>query len=533
AVRTGGFFDVQDGAFEVRGGSPVPGVWTSEVIPIGGPVRVSVDVDDVNTNKESVDFVRAYYIVDGGVQVGFGAVADDLESAVELSSPVITGSTVQIVLEGQVSANNEIYRVDNVRVLDDGGTAQDACQWETGMNAITERLESQSAAINGNLYTFAGFTTGLGISDATEIYDPSLNSWTTGTPMPTAVTHMGIAVVNEEVWVIGGFAGPHPGIPTAQVQIYNTVNDSWRIGPNLPVARGSGTATFHNGMIHYFGGLLTDRITDTGEHFVLDINNLGAGWQSRAPLPNPRNHLSSAVVDGLIYAIGGQFGHDNEDEVDDQRFLHVYDPTTNIWTRLADLPSDRSHFESSTFVVNGNIVIAGGVEANVNGDFFYDNITEYNPVTNIWTELCRLPHGLLAPSAKVINGELIVVNGGINGLFLPVKNTWRVPFTTSGTSSFTANRFDFIEVPKISVYPNPVSHTLIVDISEGSGFQIEGIQLFDISGRLVKSVEFNQQFKKEVQFEMNMTDVEAGIYILQVYSDTQAVMSQAKLVVKK
>ncbi|WP_339145041.1 InlB B-repeat-containing protein, partial [Croceitalea sp. MTPC5] len=125
AVRTGGFFDVQDGAFEVRGGSPVPGVWTSEVIPIGGPVRVSVDVDDMDSNKERADFVRAYYILDGGVQVGFGAVADDLESAVELSSPLITGSTVQIVLEGQVSGNNEIYRVDNVRVLGDAGTAQE------------------------------------------------------------------------------------------------------------------------------------------------------------------------------------------------------------------------------------------------------------------------------------------------------------------------------------------------------------------------------------------------------------------------
>jgi len=124
ADRNGGFFDVQDNAFEVRGGSADPGVWTSEVIVIGGgTATISLDIDDINTNKEASDFVRVYYVLDGGAQVLFGEVKNDLDVPVTLTSPELVGSTVQIVIEGKVSANNEIYRIDNVTVTTSGPVA--------------------------------------------------------------------------------------------------------------------------------------------------------------------------------------------------------------------------------------------------------------------------------------------------------------------------------------------------------------------------------------------------------------------------
>ena len=125
SFRNGGSFDVQDNAFEVRGGSQAPGVWTSEVISIGGTVTISLDIDDINTNKEASDFIRAYYVLDGAPQVLFGEVKDDITDPVTLTSPNLLGSTVQIVIEGQVSANNEIYRIDNVAVLGSSGTAEE------------------------------------------------------------------------------------------------------------------------------------------------------------------------------------------------------------------------------------------------------------------------------------------------------------------------------------------------------------------------------------------------------------------------
>ena len=297
----------------------------------------------------------------------------------------------------------------------------DSCAWNALANSALSKVEAQSAKVDGKLYVLAGFLAGLKITGATEIYDPVADSWSTGAPMPTPVTHMGAAVVDDDIWIVAGFVGNHPGVATAQVQIYNTVTNTWRAGPDLPNPRGSGAAVYNNGKLHFFGGLLPDRKTDVGEHYVLDVTDIGTGWQAAASLPNPRNHLSGASVDGLVYAIGGQYGHDAG--VDDQKFLDAYDPATDTWTRMADLPSDRSHFEPGTLVHNGKIIIVGGRR----GNFFFADVTEYDPATNTWSERCPLPEKLLAPAAKTFGDRLVVANGGENGTCCPRATTRWLP----------------------------------------------------------------------------------------------------------
>ena len=103
--------------------------------------------------------------------------------------------------------------------------------------------------------------------------------------------------------------------------------------------------------------------------------------------------------------------------------LHVYDPATDQWTQLASLPSRRSHFEPGTIVHNNKIIIVGGRR----GNFFFENITEYDPVSNTWSENCPLPNKLLAPVAKVFGDQLIISNGGIDGINEPQSGTMWIP----------------------------------------------------------------------------------------------------------
>ena len=291
------------------------------------------------------------------------------------------------------------------------------CTWNALANSALSKVEAQSVKVNGKLYVLAGFLSGLQITGATEIYNPTTNVWQTGASMPIPVTHMGAVVVDDEIWILAGFEGNHPGVATNAVQIYNTITDTWSVGPALPNPKGSGAAAYSNGKIHFFGGLLPDRKTDVGEHYVLDVNDQANGWVVAASMPNPRNHLSGAAVNGLIYAIGGQFGHDAG--VQDQQFLDVYDSQTDSWTSLADLPSKRSHFEPGTIVHNDKIIIVGGRR----GGFFFDEVTQYDPLTDSWSELCPLPKKLLAPAAKVFGDQLIVANGGENGTCCPLNST--------------------------------------------------------------------------------------------------------------
>lgn len=46
-----------------------------------------------------------------------------------------------------------------------------------------------------------------------------------------------------------------------------------------------------------------------------------------APIPVPRNQHSSAILNGKIYVVGGQFHHDSE-QIDQAR-IDIYDPETD------------------------------------------------------------------------------------------------------------------------------------------------------------------------------------------------------------
>ncbi len=345
---------------------------------------------------------------------------DIIEDAGAAMTAIVKTFTVEIndeELNIDFTAVKDQPKLSALEIIGDGmllPKPPDPCAPNALASSSLAKVESQSAKVNGKLYVLAGFVENLKITDVTEIYDPMTNQWSLGAPMPLAVTHMGSVVVDNAIWIVGGFSGDHPGVATDRVQIYNTLSDSWEDGPSLPNPRGSGAAVYNNGKIHFFGGLLPDRRTDVGEHLVLDLANMNDGWQSAADMPDPRNHHSGASVNGLVYAIGGQFGHDGGTE--DQNFLDVYDPSSDTWERLANLPSDRSHFEPGTIVHNDKIIIVGGR----NGNFFFDDITIYDPATDQWTEDCKLSKKLLAPSAKIFGNQLIIANGGENGTCCPL-----------------------------------------------------------------------------------------------------------------
>ena len=387
-----------------------------------------------------------------------------------------------------------------------GEEGQDPCRWTELAPSSLKKLESQSAKVDGKLYTFAGFLDGFVITDATEIYDVKNNMWSNGAPMPVPVTHMGKAVVNDDVWMIGGFAGNDPGVATDRVQIYSTTSDTWRAGPALPAPRGAGAATYNNGKIHFFGGLMPDRVTDVSEHYILDPEDLAAGWISAAPLPNGRNQLSAASVNGLVYAIGGQFGHD--DGVEYLRYLDVYDPVTDSWAPRADLPSARSHFEPGTIVHNDKIIIIGGRR----GFFFFDDVTQYDPASDSWTERCKLPEPLLAPSAEIFDDQLIVVNGGFKETDLRdnTRSLTVEPDITLSTEYIGPSNGN--PEGAIRVFPNPTHDNINIEGIQAAGSTVT-VNIKSINGANLMTKEFDPYASAYI---LKTNTLETGIYFMEI-----------------
>ena len=73
-----------------------------------------------------------------------------------------------------------------------------------------------------------------------------------------------------------------------------------------------------------------------------------------------------------------------------------------------------------------------------------------------------------------------------------------------------------------SVYPNPSNNVISIN---NSNFIIDNINLYSISGKLVKSQKVNS-----MQTNLNVTNLESGIYFLNIYSNNSII--KRKIIVK-
>lgn len=299
------------------------------------------------------------------------------------------------------------------------GSARDACPWETRSPASAARFESSAVVVDGRLYVLGGFANGGVALTTCEAYDPHTDTWTRLADLPVPLTHAQAVVDGTRILLVGGFVGTNPAPATADVLAYDTATDAWSSDlPDLPAPRAAGAIALVGRKLHYVGGVLPDRITTVGDHWVLDLDDPGAGWDttSHPPLPLGRCHASAVALDGRVLVIGGQIGHDpypvpwgisypfDVDAVD------AYDPASGTWSALADAPSPRSHNEPSTFVHQGRVWSLGGQDSIANVKAL-DEVVTYDPVSNAWTSLDPLPHGLFAPAAGIVDGWLVVATG--------------------------------------------------------------------------------------------------------------------------
>jgi len=285
-------------------------------------------------------------------------------------------------------------------------------------------FESQGRAVGSKLYSFGGFDVtrlpNYGPTNRAYVYDAVANTWQAIRSMPgCGVSHGGSATDGRYVYLAGGYPAATLSCEgqvfgTRSVWRYDPARNDYDQLPDLPEARGGGQLEFLNGKLHYFGGSNLAR-NDVTTHYVLDVQGGATSWQSAAPLPQATNHFGSAVLNGRIYAIGGQTGQDGASTTLD--VVQVYDPGSNTWTFAKPMLRGRSHISASTFVLNGRIIVAGG-ETSYTATVA--DVTAYDPVTNSWTAMTPLVSPRMAGLADAIGPTSFVFTGGSES-----KTTWR------------------------------------------------------------------------------------------------------------
>ena len=160
-------------------------------------------------------------------------------------------------------------------------------------------------------------------------------------------------------------------------------------------------------------------------HFA--IGNAAANeWRVISELPTQRASFATAVVDGKIYLIGGTlFEHERGVWCDPgpgicrgpfgMSLVEVYDPETNTWQRLTDMPTVRSSAKAA--VVAGRIYVLAG---RVGKDRQPVNLTTlkvvemYNPQTDTWVRKQDMSRRRAAFGIGVVAGKIYAIGGNVD-----------------------------------------------------------------------------------------------------------------------
>jgi N-acetylneuraminic acid mutarotase len=127
-------------------------------------------------------------------------------------------------------------------------------------------------------------------------------------------------------------------------------------------------------------------------------------------MPKARQDLAAGVINGILYAVGGDaYGarHDNQ----------AYNPATNTWTTKALMPTGRYNYAAS---ILGQRLYAVGGQTRSN---FLNTVEAYDPATDTWTTKAPMPTARDGLATRVVGNTLYAV-GGLNGGFLNLNEAF-------------------------------------------------------------------------------------------------------------
>ena len=77
------------------------------------------------------------------------------------------------------------------------------------------------------------------VHSTVEAYDPSTDTWTTKSPMPTARSGLSVCEVDGIIYAISGFTDMNNPLSTNTVEAYDPKTDTWTTKAPIPTVRAS------------------------------------------------------------------------------------------------------------------------------------------------------------------------------------------------------------------------------------------------------------------------------------------------------
>jgi N-acetylneuraminic acid mutarotase len=320
--------------------------------------------------------------------------------------------------------------------------------WTTKAPMPTARTLLGVAVVNDKIYAIGGCTHRLNV---TEEYNPTTNTWTTKAAMPTPRFSFAIAVYHNKIYCIGGLiANSNPMLSssvTGAIEVYDPAADTWEVKKPMPTPRTQFEANVVNDRIYLIGGRTGGQYSTVTSNEVYDP--VSESWTTKTGMFYPVTEYASTVIGSKIYVMGGQ------DEFNDPMTLdanQIYDTTTDSWSFGTPIPTavksaacvSSVTFPSKIFLIGGELA-TGGSGTN--------NTQIYNPEKDSWSVGASMPTARFGIAIATLDGAIYAI-GGTEGYILPTEkaNTENEMYTpTDELPSSSPNPTPTPTVPELSL----------------------------------------------------------------------------------
>jgi len=277
--------------------------------------------------------------------------------------------------------------------------------WSSKASMHVARASLGVAVVNGQVYAIGGVTdppSWVQCTNANEKYDPTADRWVFRAPMPTPRASFATAVYNNKIYCIGGTTGAKntQNVASNVNEVYDPAKDAWTIKASMPTARVGVTASVVDGKIYVLGG-------NSGASEVYDPE--ADSWTTKASMPVKPGltqiwSCTSSVVDGKIHVIGAfPFSSSHQ----------VYNPKTDSWT--AESPIIQGYYLAAACSTSlPKRIYVFGVDSSW-WDLGPPNFTSisYNPLDGGMRVFAMMPTPRVNAAVAVVNDLMYVIGGSV------------------------------------------------------------------------------------------------------------------------
>lgn len=338
----------------------------------------------------------------------------------------------------------------------------DGDTWTVNGQPVTAKLQN-GEALPGELFKAGCWVTGVRLSDdGTQLFfksagesvkynvfcQPTEPTTKTGIWLKTdAVVKPKKIVFDDNIWAAGQWQNPSLIANTpakckssvvingvvyacdgARIYKYDFLTNEYTIEATLPAQRIDPAVVAYGGEIYFFGGYMSGSYVNTAIAYNTDTKT----FRTLSNMITNRNSGVPSVYNSKIYIFSGFNNISTSAKAYNK--AEVYNPTTDSYSALADLPSDENRFDADTF--DTEIFMFGGVDTRLAN-------WAYNPSTNIYRTLPA--SGMYNYPGVVRKDSLLYILGGYGASpmktvksFNPLTNLYQtVDDMPNGRNEFT------------------------------------------------------------------------------------------------